>query len=395
MNTQVTDSVYSMNQISFAYETDLIKKMIALYPASDRKSSITRIFFHGSRVTISAYESELTIDINDDLPQNRIAQRSVDCSMVLSDFMVAFDKIKESGAAHFNLKFSACHQYHVDVLYNDDFVRVAKSSSYELFSQHDYDFYPMDPIEFPRALRAVSKSMAKGDVRYYLNGAKFETLRDGELTITGTDGHRLCTCNCGVDNEFAINRIIKSETIAILLKAIGRSKYFRTQMGIFNVEAGKQSTVFKFGRYVLVEKNTIDGRYPDWQRVIPVANTLQVHVDINEFKAALKIASGSKFRNAGKFGNIAALQFDDGLKLESFDSETLETTKTPISATVQNENTPFRFAFNVKYMVDALAHIELADSKRICIELSPTYTGNTPLLIRGFKSQRVVMPCRE
>jgi DNA polymerase III sliding clamp (beta) subunit (PCNA family) len=147
------------------------------------------------------------------------------------------------------------------------------------------------------ALEAVSLARAKQDVRYYLNGVKFECQDDGRVAAIATDGHRLHACIVGTYKGDKCGFIVGNAHLDLMMK---KSK------GVGSIEVGfardatvKVSKPTKIvpinGEWIKqeVENETlftpvftdavtfpyldgsmtvkpIDGKFPEWRRVVKV-----------------------------------------------------------------------------------------------------------------------------
>jgi DNA polymerase III subunit beta len=113
-----------------------------------------------------------------------------------------------------------------------------------------------------RLLERVAFSMAVQDVRYYLNGALLE-LTKTKMRCVATDGHRLALCEAAVeagqdDKQILLPRKAVSELIKLL-------SYSDQKIG---VDVGAGFCRFRIGETALTTK-LIDGKFPDYERVIP------------------------------------------------------------------------------------------------------------------------------
>lgn len=118
-------------------------------------------------------------------------------------------------------------------------------------------------------LRAVSRAMAKKDVRYYLNGMKIESTSESVVLIA-TDGHRMHVCRFPNASGEVYDAIVPASLILSALKSAGR----KIPAMDFSIADGKV-TITVAGS--IVSESVIDGVFPDWRRVLPdiSANTLE------------------------------------------------------------------------------------------------------------------------
>jgi DNA polymerase-3 subunit beta len=109
------------------------------------------------------------------------------------------------------------------------------------------------------ALHAVLACVAGDDVRYYLRGVHVRT-RDGVTFVEATDGHRLARATvAGAEADGDIDLILPTITATMLSKA-------QQDDVLMQISDGEVSCII--GTDTLTSK-TVDGRYPDADRVIP------------------------------------------------------------------------------------------------------------------------------
>lgn len=125
----------------------------------------------------------------------------------------------------------------------------------------DYEFV-ISENSLRSVLGKISFAMANQDVRYYLNGLLFHG-HGSQINFVATDGHRLAKTHCELQSSFneEWQAIIPAYAITEIKKACGDSKCI--------ISVRKNLIRFAFsGELILIVKQ-IDGRFPDYQRVIP------------------------------------------------------------------------------------------------------------------------------
>ena len=195
------------------------------------------------------------------------------------------------------------------------------------------------------ALRALIEktqfSMANQDVRYYLNGMLFEI--DGTtLRSVATDGHRMAVSQAQLDAEFAQQQIIvPRKGVLELMKLLDAPEQDVTlQIGSSNLRA-------EVDRFVFTSK-LVDGRFPDYRRVMPQSTTKILEADCDELRQAFSraaILSNEKFR--GVRVNLSGSE----LKITANNPEQEEAEET---LDVSYEGEPIEIGFNVSYVSDVL-----------------------------------------
>ena len=124
---------------------------------------------------------------------------------------------------------------------------------------------------FKKQLALVQYAMAQQDIRYYLNGLL--TMVDGStLRMVATDGHRLAYAESQIDGSFPRTEVIlPRKTVLELARQLADS-----DEPLEIIIAGNQ-IVFRFGPIELISK-LIDGKFPDYERVIPQNHPKELHL---------------------------------------------------------------------------------------------------------------------
>lgn len=200
----------------------------------------------------------------------------------------------------------------------------------------------VDGKAFADLLRSVMYAAALQDVRYYLNGIYLEITATG-LTATATDGHRLATASLALDHGLEpISCIIPVTTAAAMLKWCDGEIALDISRSQIRLTAGSRQAVSKL----------IDGRYPDYLRVIPAAELHPGCLTLDRaglLEAINRVAILSHDTHKGIAFDIQ----DNGLiRLESVNQEQDEATEElePISG----HAAPCRTGLRYEYVVEAL-----------------------------------------
>ena len=194
-------------------------------------------------------------------------------------------------------------------------------------------------------LKQVDFSMAQQDIRYYLNGLLFEV--DGKkLNIVATDGHRLSFTSTTLDNEQEKTQIIiPRKTIIELIKLMEEEE----KPVIINVT--KNQVTFKFNEIDLITK-VIDGKFPDYNRVISEGHTNNFDVDRLSLLASMQRAS---ILSNEKYRGIRMVIEENNLKLISSNSEQEQAEE---ELEIKYTGTTIDIGFNVTYLIDVLVNIQ-------------------------------------
>lgn len=233
-------------------------------------------------------------------------------------------------------------------------------------------------------LEAAAFAMASQDVRYYLNGMLFETHSNG-LRVVATDGHRLAVADSTEPLHSADT--LPTETRAAILPKKGVQMLQRVlDNSEENVTLGftRNQMRVDLGDTVLVSK-LIDGRYPDYEAVVPIAADKIVRLDRAEFTEALQraaILSNEKFRG---------VQLEISGESMKISSRNPEQEHAEEEIAVKSGIDKLTVGFNVNYLLDALNAVG-GTEVLVCLR-----DGNSSALIRqpeGHRIRQVVMPLR-
>jgi DNA polymerase-3 subunit beta len=242
--------------------------------------------------------------------------------------------------------------------------------------QHQQQFN-IAQSDLRRLLDKTHFSMAQQDVRYYLNGMLLES--DGKsLRTVATDGHRLALCETELPTRGPTQQVI------VPRKGVLEMQRLLGTEGDAQIAIGSNHIRAKIGDVRFTSK-LIDGRFPEYSRVIPVAPPRLIVADREALVAALQrtaILANEKYR-----GIRLALKKNQ-LTLQAHNPEQEEAEE---QVEVNYRGDELEVGFNVGYLLDAIAAVDGSE-----VELGVT-DGNSSCLVRspGATSARyVVMPMR-
>jgi len=233
--------------------------------------------------------------------------------------------------------------------------------------------------DFRRLLEKTSFSMAQQDVRYYLNGMLLETSAK-MLRSVATDGHRLALCEVelGEGGKSGQQVIVPRKGVLELQRILGNDDQ------ILEVSIGANHLRVQIGEIRFTSK-LIDGRFPEYSRVIPnnpPRTVAAVREDLRQALQRAAILSNEKYR-----GIRFALR-PNALVIQAHNPEQEEAEE---EVEVGYEGEEIEIGFNVNYLMDALAAVDGAD-----VQIGLT-DGNSSCLIRATtdaSARFVVMPMR-
>ena len=146
---------------------------------------------------------------------------------------------------------------------------------------------------FKNLFDKTSFAMAQQDVRYYLNGILME-ISPNTIKLVATDGHRLALSQVDLDTGANDERqiIIPRKAVLELSRLLdGSDTPVRCELSQNHIRVETGSLVFT--------SKLIDGKFPDYQRVIPVDGNKIMQVERETLKQAMSriaILSNEKYR---------------------------------------------------------------------------------------------------
>jgi DNA polymerase-3 subunit beta len=221
-------------------------------------------------------------------------------------------------------------------------------------------------------------SMAQQDVRYYLNGMLLEC-GGQHLRAVATDGHRLALAQAELDGATLKEQqvIVPRKGVLELQRLLGGDSNLDIQLGENHVRIQLEGIRFT--------SKLIDGRFPEYGRVIPQESSNELRADKEVLRSALQrtaILSNEKYRG------IRLIIRDSGVVLQAHNPEQEEAEE---EVEVEYGGDDIEIGFNVNYLLDAIGAVDgdevmlsVVDSNSSCLIREP---GNDD-------RKYVVMPMR-
>ncbi len=223
----------------------------------------------------------------------------------------------------------------------EDFPRLAKPSG-------DVARFALAQKALRRLLGLVQYSMAQQDIRYYLNGL-LVLVENQQLRLVATDGHRLAYVAMGLPaNLPRLEVIVPRKTVLELSKLLADSD------DEVKVELSSSQAAFSFGSVELVSK-LVDGKFPDYTRVIPTTHKNRLTLERDVLRQSLQraaILSNEKFRG------VRWVLTDGSLKIVSSNAEQEEAQE---ELEVKYGGDALDIGFNVNYLLDVLNNVSAAE----------------------------------
>ncbi|MCY4454277.1 MAG: DNA polymerase III subunit beta [Immundisolibacterales bacterium] len=189
-------------------------------------------------------------------------------------------------------------------------------------------------------------AMANQDVRYYLNGLLLE-FRGNRLRAVSTDGHRLAQAEVELqgssDGEEVHQCILPRKGVHELMRLIQNSD------DTAKVVVGKASLQMAFGDVTFTSR-LIEGRFPDYNRVIPRPEQCDKEADVDRELARRSLQRASILSNE-KYRTVR-LSFTDGSLHVAANNPDHEEAEDEVD--IQYTGDSVEIGFNVGYLIDAL-----------------------------------------
>ena len=222
-------------------------------------------------------------------------------------------------------------------------------------------------------------AMAQQDVRYYLNGLYIET-DEGRMNAVATDGHRLAICETAkVTTEDAQSEVIIPRKGVQELLRLPEHDDTPVRVHLASSHVSVSGADFRF------TSRLIDGRFPNYERVIPTISGPPLTADrllLRDALARAAILSNEKYRG------VRLKVAENALELLAHNPEN-EAAEEHLE--VEYQGPSFEIGFNVNYLLEALGAIR---GERVELYLFDSNTSCLLLDAKDDSCRYVVMPMR-
>ena len=243
-------------------------------------------------------------------------------------------------------------------------------------------YFEISSKKILKLLNKTKISISNDETRHYLNGIYLQKISSGNksyLSGVATDSHRLSFSSLEIDpNTDFESVILPKKTIFQLISLLEQDEK------VIKISNNKSKIKFEMNNGVLISK-IIDGRFPDYEKVVPKDNDKTLQIKLNEFKNSIeRVTTVSSDRKEALKMNIN----QDVLQLS---------VNSPNSGEgVENINVKFNsdnmnISFNSRYLIDIVSQIE--DDLIVLTLKNP----GSPVLIKDLSDKNsfhVVMPMK-
>lgn len=329
----------------------------------------------GARVSLLSTDIEIQITTTADVGMGQEAVATTVGARKLLDILKALPDNGDVALALSDKKLAITagkSKFKLQTLAAEDFPLMAAPDTYTVSLE-------MPQKTLKHLFGMVHFSMAQQDIRYYLNGLLFST--DGQtVRSVATDGHRLAFCSAEVPGAALPKNdaIIPRKTILEMQRLLGDTDH------PVKIDIAPHLIRFSFDDIELISK-LVEGKFPDYNRVIPSGYTKTFQISRTELQGALlrvSILTSDKFR---------------GVRL-AFENHVLRMTSTNADQEDALEELDIEYpydsveiGFNVGYLLDVLANLK---TEHVQIALGDSNSSALISLPGDNSFKYVVMPMR-
>ncbi|MDN4502296.1 DNA polymerase III subunit beta [Alteromonadaceae bacterium BrNp21-10] len=238
--------------------------------------------------------------------------------------------------------------------------------------------FEISQSQLKKLIESTHFAMAQQDVRYYLNGLSLET-EENIIRTVATDGHRLALCRIDYGSPLPSKQVIipRKGVLEISRLIEDSDKQLKVQIGSNHIRIFSTAFIFT--------SKLVDGRFPDYRRVLPKDGDKFIEAD----KATLKNAfSRASILSNEKFRGVRLNLSNAELKITANNPEQEEAEEI---VDVEYQGADLEIGFNVAYLIDALNALS---SVKVKVTMAD---ANSSALIEDIADETVlyvIMPMR-
>ena len=300
----------------------------------------------------------------------------------------------QSGKSRFNLQTLAA----------EDFPTVSQPESY-------LTSFSLPQNTLKHLIAMVHFSMAQQDIRYYLNGLLLVV--DGKQVIAvATDGHRLAYCAVQTDATTAGEPVESESADPTVMDAAGSGAVSDSSKGtvpaeryevivprksilelqrllgdgddLVTIDIAANQVRFTFDTIELISK-LVEGKFPDYQRVIPSGYSKSFDIGRDDWLRALQRVA---ILTSDKFKGVRFVLSEDAVKISSTNADQ-EDAQDEIEVVYPHGT--LDIGFNVSYLLDVLNNLK---TDRVTVSVGDSNSSALITLPENDDFKYVVMPMR-
>ena len=336
---------------------------------------------HGSSVSLCSTDIEMQIRTRAEMGSGSEEIATTVAARKLLDILRALNDQQEVSVSYLNKKLVLAQgksKFSLQTLGAEEFPTVTVAQAYP-------GKVSLSQKSLKHLLHLVHFAMAQQDIRYYLNGLLL-VIDQESLKAVATDGHRLAfsavrSGEAGVRIEQSGER----QEVIIPRKAILEIQRLLSDTDeIVTIELAPNHARSTFDQIEVLSK-LIEGKFPDYQRVIPTGHTRIMSIEREILLGALQRAA---ILTTDKFKGVRLTLSPGLLRVSSTNAEQEEASE---EIEVAYEGDPVDIGFNVQYLLDVLANLK---NKTVQIALQDPNSSALMTTPDDPEFKYVVMPMR-
>ncbi|TDR32513.1 DNA polymerase III subunit beta [Hydromonas duriensis] len=340
---------------------------------------LANVLFKKSANTLTLTSTDIEIQIKTQLSVEDGEANDVNTTVNAKKLLDILKSLPEGKDVALNLKdnkvaiSSGKSKFNLQTLPANDFPEMAKTGEFT----HKITIKQKSLTEL---LNKAHFAMAVQDIRYYLNGMLM-MVQGNELVVVATDGHRLAYAQTSTDQDLGE----KKEFILPRKTVLELQRLLKDNDEDVVIELSNNQIRFTFNDIELTSK-LVEGKFPDYQKVIPKDYTKAVQINRQVLQQALQrvaILSNEKFKG------VRCLVEANTIKVSSTNTDQENALE---ELDVEYSGEPLDIGFNVHYLLDVLSN-----QKTENIILNLGNSANQSVLITVTEDDTfkyVVMPMR-
>jgi len=260
---------------------------------------------------------------------------------------------------------------------DDTLIIKQKNSKFKLptFDANAYPDFPtienkpqisLDSLALIQNLKKISPAIDTNNPKFELNGALINIKTD-KTDLVGTDTRRLAIASIPGNNAEELSLIVPKKAILEI------QKLFLDQIDIFFDET---NLIISNENYFFYTR-LINGKFPDYQRIIPTSTKHQITLPKKEMIDAIKMITTIS-------QEIKMLLLSDSIIFESLSADNVEAkTELEVNTGLSDK---FELSFNSKYLLDFISQTNKNEFILECNESS------LPFIVKDNNFMTIIMP---
>jgi len=243
-----------------------------------------------------------------------------------------------------------------------------------LMNEEDFPKFPIfdgnKSIEIPDEkikdlIRKTIYACSSDESRPLFTGILFDVNSDN-ITCVGTNTHRLAIKSVPQENSEPMSLIIPSKVLAEIARNLGADVPQMVKISLLN------NQIMIVIENVIIVSRLIEGKFPDYRRVIPPKFAVTAKVKVKEFASAVERVS--LFSSDGEY-SIIKININNNVMTLTSSNPASGTGKEVVTCESDGEN--LNVAFNSQYVADILKNME---SDEVILSLN---TSLSPVCVKA------------